>query len=210
MLPRDQTATAPGPRPARRSQRERREETERRLIAAAVALIADRGSRAITLAGVGEAAGYSRGIVTHHFGSRENLLRAVMQHTQTFDIPGDRDTAMIWLGDMVRAYLDKITEQRPAARAFLQMWGEAIAADPVLMPLYAEQDAGFRQLIAQKIGEGIRDGSIRRDADPVATGVLVVGLLRGVALQLISTPPPDRVEAIGDEAERAVRIALRA
>ncbi|WP_207913516.1 TetR/AcrR family transcriptional regulator [Sphingomonas sp. BK235] len=180
------------------------------MIAAAVELIAERGSRAITLAAVGTAAGYSRGIVTHHFGSRDKLLRAIMEHTRTFDIPGRRENAMSWLGDMVRAYLEKITEQRPAARAFLQMWGEAIGADPVLMPLYAEQDAGFRRLIAQKITEGIQDGSIRADADPDAMGVFVVGLLRGIALQLIATPPPQRMDAIGDEAERAVRLALRA
>jgi AcrR family transcriptional regulator len=70
--------------PARRTQRERREETERKVLAAATALIAQHGSRALTLAAVGEAAGYSRGIVSHHFGSRENLLRAVMRDAQAF------------------------------------------------------------------------------------------------------------------------------
>ena len=38
------------------------------------------------------------------------------------------------------------------------MWGEAIAADPVLMPLYAKQDARFRRLLADKVREGIRCG----------------------------------------------------
>jgi len=77
----------PGQPPARRTQRERREETERKVLAAATALIAQHGSRALTLAAVGEAAGYSRGIVSHHFGSRENLLRAVMRDAQAFTLP---------------------------------------------------------------------------------------------------------------------------
>ena len=127
--------------PARRTQRERREETERKVLAAATALIAERGSRALTLAEVGEAAGYSRGIVSHHFGSRENLLRAVMRDAQAFTLPDVGDSAADWLAETVRAYLKNVTSRRPAARAFLQMWGEAIAADPVLMPLYAEHDA---------------------------------------------------------------------
>lgn len=195
--------------PIRRTQQERREQTERKLVAAATALIAEHGSRALTLAEVGEAAGYSRGIVSHHFGSRENLLRAVVRDAQAFDLPKPGGTAGTWLADTVRAYLKNVTNRRPTARAFLQMWGEAIAADPVLMPLYAEQDARFRRLLADKVREGIRDGSVRADADPEAMAVSLLGLLRGIALQLISTPPPARVKAIIDEAEQNTRRALR-
>ena len=195
--------------PARRTQQERREQTERKVIAAATALVAEHGSRALTLAKVGAAAGYSRGIVSHHFGSRENLLRAVMRDAQAFSLPAPGASAGAWLAGMVSAYLRNVTNQRPAARAFLQMWGEAIARDPVLMPLYAEQDARFRRLLADKVREGIRDGSVRPDADAEAMAVSLLGLLRGIALQLISTPPPTRVKAIIDEAERATRRALK-
>lgn len=195
--------------PARRTQQERREQTERKVVAAATALIAEHGSRALTLAAVGEAAGYSRGIVSHHFGSRENLLRAVMRDAQAFNLPELRESAGVWLADTVRAYLENVANQRPAASAFLKMWGEAIATDPVLMPLYAEQDSRFRRLLADKVRDGIRDGSVRADADPEATAVFLLGLLRGIALQLISTPPPAGVNAIIDEAERATRRALR-
>jgi AcrR family transcriptional regulator len=195
--------------PARRTQQERREETESRVLAAATALIAQRGSRALTLAEVGEAAGYSRGIVSHHFGSRENLLRAVMRDARTFTLPELGDSALDWMAQTVRAYLMNVTSRRPSSGAFLQMWGEAIAADPVLMPLYAEHDAGFRQLLAERVREGIRDGSVRADADAEAVAVSLVGLLRGIALQLISTPRPARVKAIIDEAEGFTRHALR-
>ncbi len=195
--------------PARRTQRERREETQRKVLDAATALIAQHGSRALTLAAVGEAAGYSRGIVSHHFGSRENLLRALVQDAQTFTLPEQGASAAEWLAALVRAYLRNVTSRRPAARAFLQMWGEAIAADPVLMPLYAERDAAFRRLLADKVREGIGDGSVRAEADPEAMAVALVGLVRGIALQLISTPPPARVNAIIDEAERSTLRALR-
>jgi AcrR family transcriptional regulator len=198
----------PSPRPARRTQRERREETERKVLAAATALIARHGSRALTLAAVGETAGYSRGIVTHHFGSRENLIRAVMRDAQAFTLPEAGDSAADWLAQTVRAYLVNVTSRRPSAAAFLQMWGEAIAADPILMPLYAEQDAGFRRLLAGKVREGIADGSVRADADPDAMAVSLVGLVRGIALQLIATPPPEPVDAIIEEAERATRRAV--
>ncbi len=195
--------------PARRTQQERREETERKVLAAATALIAARGSRALTLAEVGAAAGYSRGIVSHHFGSRENLLRAVMRDAATFAVPDPGARAADWLAATVGAYLRNVTGRSPSAAAFLQMWGEAIAADPVLMPLFAEHDASFRRLLADRVRDGIRDGSVRADANPEAMAVVLVGLLRGIALQLISSPPPARVKAIIDEAERAARHALR-
>ena len=194
--------------PNRRTQQERRDETERKVLAAATALIAVRGSRALSLAEVGESAGYSRGIVTHHFGNRENLLRAVMRDAQRFTLPDGRESALEWITETVRAYLTNVTSRRPSAAAFLQMWGEAIAADPVLMPLFAEHDAGFRRLFVEKVREGARDGSVRGDADAEAMAVLLVGLLRGIALQLISTPSPERMGAIIDEAERSIRLAL--
>jgi len=197
-------------RAARRTQAQRRSEAERRVLDATMALIARKGSHAVTLAQVGEAAGYSRGIVTHHFGSREKLLEAVMRDAQRFPVPDYSGNALEWLAALVRAYLTNVTGRTPAARAFLQMWGEAIAADPVLMPIFAEQDKAFRSLLADRIRVGIGDGSIRPNADPAAGAVLIVALVRGIGMQLIATPAPRNVSAIIDEAVRSTLNAFGA
>lgn len=63
----------------RRTQTERREEAETRLLQAAIALLAERGYDGFTLAEVGEAAGYSRGLPAHYFGRKEDLLAAAAQ-----------------------------------------------------------------------------------------------------------------------------------
>src|SRR5690348_14480384 len=105
----------------RRTQQQRRAETERRVLDAAVALIAERGSRAVTLAEVGQAAGYSRGIVHAHFGSREQLLAAVVRDAQRFDVPEASGTGLDRLTAMVRAYLANVALRRPATGAFLLM-----------------------------------------------------------------------------------------
>src|SRR5690242_18839956 len=68
--------------PPRRTQQERREEAERRLLEAAARLIAEKGSQATSLAEVGEAAGYSRGLVHHHFGSKAALLERLAHWVQ--------------------------------------------------------------------------------------------------------------------------------
>lgn len=195
-------------RPARRTQEQRRAETERRVLDAAMALIARSGSRAVTLAEVGEAAGYSRGIVYHHFGSRERLLEAVVDEAQRFDVPGYQGDGLDHLVRIVEAYLRNVVRRTPSARAFLQLWGEAIAADPVLAPLFARRDADFRQLLANVVRQGVADGSIRPDANPAAAAVLVVALVRGTGLQLIAQPPVRNVPALIREATRSVRAAF--
>ncbi|MEV5716251.1 TetR/AcrR family transcriptional regulator [Amycolatopsis mediterranei] len=195
-------------RPARRTQEQRRAETERRVVDAAMALIARSGSRAVTLAEVGEAAGYSRGIVYHHFGSRERLLEAVVDEAQRFDVPTYQGDGLDYLVRIVEAYLRNVVRRTPSARAFLQLWGEAIAADPVLAPLFARRDADFRQLLADVVRQGVADGSIRPDANPAAAAVLVVALVRGTGLQLIAQPPVRNVPALIREATRSVRASF--
>jgi AcrR family transcriptional regulator len=195
-------------RQARRTQEQRRAEAERRVLDAAMALIARSGSRAVTLAEVGEAAGYSRGIVYHHFGSRERLLEAVVDEAQRFEAPAYQGDGLDHLVRIIEAYLRNIVRRTPSVRAFLQLWGEAIAADPVLEPLFARRDADFRHFLATVVRQGVADGSIRSDVEPAAAAVLVLALLRGTGLQLIAQPPVRNVAAIIREAKRSVRGAF--
>ena len=65
---------------SRRSHSQRREEAERSMLDAAVKIVAERGLEDLTLAGCGEAAGYSRGLAAHYFGTKEELISAIAQH----------------------------------------------------------------------------------------------------------------------------------
>ncbi|SDN76726.1 transcriptional regulator, TetR family [Klenkia soli] len=195
----------PGP-VVRRTQDQRRAETERRVLDAAVQLIARKGSRAVTLAEVGRAAGYSRGIVHSHFGSREQLIEAVVRDAQRFPVPGTTGTGLDRLATLVEAYLGNVHARRPATGAFLLMWAESVASEPVLGPLYAERDRSFRQSLADVVRDGIADGSVRADADPDAVGVLLLGLLRGIGMQQVS-PAGVSVDAV--LAEQVVELLRR-
>src|SRR3546814_5057692 len=65
----------------RRTQEERRQESESRLIVAAVKLIAEKGANGLTLAEVGHEAGYSSSLLGHYFETKEALLARVVEHT---------------------------------------------------------------------------------------------------------------------------------
>lgn len=99
----------------RRTQDERRALAERRVVEAAVALIADHGSRSATLARVGENAGYSRGIVTHHFGTRDGLLRRVVEYARQVDVPECDSDGLRQLTGTVESYLRNIPLVRRGA-----------------------------------------------------------------------------------------------
>jgi len=57
--------------PVRLSQAERRHRSEQKLLDAALALVAERGTTRMTLAAVGERAGLSRGLIYHHWGNQD-------------------------------------------------------------------------------------------------------------------------------------------
>jgi AcrR family transcriptional regulator len=192
----------------RRTQEARRAETERRVLDAAMTLIAQRGSRSVSLADVGRAAGYSAGIVSHHFGGRRQLLAAVVRRAQQFDVPSSGTGGLDRLTALVSTYLTTLRERAPAPQAFLLLWSEAVASDPVLAPLFAESDAWFRDLLAGHIRRGIDDGTIRPDVDPEAVAVSLVGLLRGIGMQLVSNAEHAPLDVISAQAVEMIRRGL--
>jgi AcrR family transcriptional regulator len=174
------------------SQIERRAEAERKLLEAAMELVAERGVRAVTLAAVGERAGYSRGLVTHHFGNRQGLLDALTLELQNqFQPPETESRGLARLLEIVDAYLSDLRTRPLNARVFLVLWAEAIAAETDLRPAFNERDARFRATLVECLEEGLADGEIRPDLDPAAVAHALVGQLRGTSLQLMSTQDVD-------------------
>jgi AcrR family transcriptional regulator len=193
----------------RRTQEQRRAETERRVVDAATELIATSGSRRITLAQVGEAAGYSRGIVYHQFGSRERLVEAVLDKVQRMELPAYEGNGLEQLVGVVETYLAVVSQRAPSTRAFLQLWLEALAADPVVAPLFAERDRGFRRWLSDVVARGIADGTVVRDAVPDGAGALLIAIVRGSSVQMAASPEVDAA-SVTAEAVRVVRAAFAA
>ena len=70
----------------RQTQVERRAESEQRLLTAAAELIATEGFAAASLERVGAAAGYSRGLASQKFGSKDGLVTAVIAAEADVDL----------------------------------------------------------------------------------------------------------------------------
>jgi AcrR family transcriptional regulator len=173
----------------RRTQEERRTEAERRLLAAAAELIAEVGPSGITLANVGERAGYSRGLATHHFGSKGAMMQRLVDSVtygfreQVF-VESPSDTVLDQALGLVRAYFHELAQARPANRARLVLWADAVATGtPDIRSAMLASDRAFREELAKRIQRGQATGEFAGSVDPRAAATVIIGMLRGVALQ---------------------------
>jgi len=182
---------------ARRTQQERRDQAEAALLTAAAELVVEQGVRALTLARVGERAGYSRGIVTHHFGAKQTLVERLAHATQAGFVPG-LDSAAPGLDRLLRlidGYLGELGRIAVFNRAFLLLWAEA-ATQPELAPIFRERDDAFRAGLRDDVEAGIADGTVDAGVRPAEVAIAVVGQLRGIALQRLLDPQSVDVEQL--------------
>jgi AcrR family transcriptional regulator len=180
-------------RQVRRTQAERRAESERRVLRAAAELIVERGIEGTSLAEIGRRAGYSHGLVHQRFGSKDALIERLTEEavrlftSSTVTRVGNADGALA-VRRVAENYLALIQGSDPIAQVHLLVWSEAIAGGSAKRPYRVTWDRLLRSSIAAMIATGIADGSVRTAVDPQPTAVIIVGMLRGVALQLMLDP----------------------
>jgi AcrR family transcriptional regulator len=177
----------------RRTQAERRATSEHRLLVATAEVIVERGWANASLAEIGRRAGYSHALVNHLFGSKLALVKrlndAVDQYYAERSLPALADrTGLDAVTEFVKLYLSLVTGPDALARVHIVLWAEAIAGAPDIRPSRAAWDRRFRTGIATMIANGLADGSVVAGIDPNAASVAVVGMLRGVAMQLLLDP----------------------
>ncbi len=179
---------------SRRTQAERRGEAEQRLLQAARQIVARKGWVGMTLSEVGEEAGYSRGLATHHFGSKAGLLRALAAYVNSSFMSLVQVEAPKWrpgldaLKGFVSVYLGRNDSDWVNSRALLSLMAEAVTQDSETAPILAQYNRTVQQHLADCIEAGIANGEIRADVQPQASAVLILGTLRGSMLQYLLDP----------------------
>lgn len=174
--------------PQRRTQLERRAVAEARLLAAAREIVARKGWVGMTLAEVGEAAGYSRGLAAHHFGSKPALLRALASYiNENFMEELNRITpvaeGMSSLLSFVSVYLGRTDGRWTNTRALLVLMAEATTDDSETGENLARYNQSVIDFLALHFHAGIDKGEMRDGVEPETCATIVLGALRGVMLQ---------------------------
>ncbi|MFG3128134.1 TetR/AcrR family transcriptional regulator [Streptomyces tendae] len=173
----------------RRTQAQRRAEAEAALLRAAAELMDEQGVRSLTLARVGERAGYSRGLVTHHFGSKQALVERLARTAQAGFVPGleDLPPGLDRLLRLIDGYVGQLGRMNVLNRVFLLLWAEA-ATSPDLAPVFRERSEAFRADLREDLTAGIAEGTIRPDVAPDETATALFAQLRGIGMQQLVDP----------------------
>ncbi|MGB5245806.1 MAG: TetR/AcrR family transcriptional regulator [Woeseia sp.] len=175
------------------TQAERSARSDRAMLDAAVELLLEHGTEKTTLAAIGEKAGYSRGLATYRFGSKAALFDEVCKSI------GRR-----WLKYLQAGVGDKtgIDAMLAALNAFFRFLTESPREARVLHILYcgaASPTSEYRETshnihqrqmhdVANWVRAGIKDGSIRKDADAESVAMQYVAYTTGITYLWVINP----------------------
>ncbi len=171
-------------------QRERSLESTRRLLDAAAQLVAERGYTHATLAAIGARAGLSRGAVRARFGSKENLMWALVNRAsrswfdQLLDPPSE-GTGLARVAAVVRAIGEQVAADPVSLRVLERLIFEATGE---LRRRFVASQRQMRESFADLFRRGIADGSIRRDLEPELEATLLVAAMRGISYEWFLYP----------------------
>ncbi len=193
----------------RRTQAERTALSNQRLVSAAVRVIAEKGYRAASLQAIGEVAGYSRGLVSHRFGSKEGMLETLLD--------GIPDPWLSTVGELtgldalraaIKAHHAWLTLHPRSLRALFMVMHEAQGELEKLRGIFAEKDRLYRARFVEALKAGQRDKSIRKDLDVEASATLCLALLRGICNQWLTDPKAFEATRVYGELERMLTRAF--
>jgi AcrR family transcriptional regulator len=199
---------------ARGSKAEQSLRTKRRLVASATDLFSRKGYRDASVQAIADAAGISRGSIFWHFGSKEGLLWAVAEQLFT---RWENEVLVPEVGgatgiEAVRRSLDAhrkfLTGEPEAIRLFHVLMFEALGPRPEMAGEFARLHRHFARLGASWIGRGVDNGEVRRDIDPEALAVAIVGAFGGIAYQYLLDPDGIELDRVYSSLARTLERGL--
>ena len=163
------------------------EERRRRILAAAVEVLKDKGFSGARIADVAAVAGTSPALVVYHFGTLDGALAEALGSVEDafYDdiaqaLPPDAGAV-----DRLRVLGELGCETGPAVgnwSLWMEVWVRALR-DGQARALRRALDARWRQTLRTVIDDGLWEG-VFRCADPHATTVRLASLMDGLAVQV--------------------------
>jgi AcrR family transcriptional regulator len=191
---------------------ERKAQTRARLLDAAAQVYARRGFAGATLDEVAAEAGFTKGAVYGHFGSKENLLLALVEEYLAGQVTEqmalfDRDRAT-WERPLAGSHrwMDRLEENPDRFRLFVELWAYA-QRDEHLARRLADGLAALRATFARFASESSRDAGLDPPPGvPEQFANVMLGL--GVGLSMLKLTDPDAVP--GDLLGTTLSVLIRA
>lgn len=177
----------------RRSNEQRRQESDKRLLDAGLRLVAKKGAAGATLADIGLAAGFSRSLPLERFGSKTQFLIALVDRTEQWfnqwafaDLQGKE--GLDGLTARIEAHLASAMASWDATSALFMLYFESLTVVPELRPRVTAVGHAYRTALRDLIRQGQARGEIRLDIDPEVEATALFGAIRGSIAQWLFEP----------------------
>ncbi len=180
----------------RRTQAERRCQSENALIKAAIDLIANHGVDGVTFEALGRAGGFSRGLASLRFGSKARLIEAVMRHLherQEIQVAAHGLDQLSGL-EAIIAYVERCLQDlahRNEARAYFMLLSSALAETSGMRATFALIHREVEARLERWVTRGQASGEIRPSIQPGAAALTIGSLMFGVNMQIMVDPAID-------------------
>jgi AcrR family transcriptional regulator len=171
------------------------------MLDAAIELILEQGAK-VSMMAIGQRSGFSHGLVLARFGSKAGLTKAVAREAQrrfveAVEAATGQATGLAKLHRLIDVFLAPLS---PPARAFSILLGESLGPDPVLREVFSRADEAFRRYVQSNLEDAQAAGEIDPSLCTRETAILLVGMLRGVAMQYCVNPDAFEIEALRTQA----------
>jgi AcrR family transcriptional regulator len=196
----------------RLTQAERVALSDSRMLEAAVQLIDERGTSNTTLKDVGQIAGYSRGLASSRFGSKDALFFELLDR---FNRRWKEDSAAaVGLQTKLDAFRSAnkglITFFKNEAKFIRVMYliaYETVGSSKLMRKQLAEQHEAYRHGVARWIRDAAATGEVRKSISPERIAVQYVAAVFGIIYQWLVNPDAiDCGQALDDLRENTLHV----
>ncbi len=177
---------------------QRRENSDRKMLRAAILLIGRKGTAGANLAQIGIDAGYSRGLPVQRFGTKLNLLKAVLEVIQERFMRqveirvGDKKGCEA-LVERIQLQLEAVRDMPETAVTLYQLIVDSTGSIPELKPHVTDLHRVYRDNLREYMAQAKEMGQLQTDVDIEQSVRAISGAISGMSIQAIVDGTTDRL-----------------
>ena len=158
---------------------ERRAATRRRLLDAAIAVVAERGFHAASVDAIAAEAGYSVGAIYSNFGGKDDLFLAVFdEHLAWFE-------SVVTESSTEAAASEALLDEERQFLVFVEFWSYAVRT-PKTRRRLAQRMARLRGHVRGLVEQRAQRQGLELMADADEIAVIALALVRGIAIERLA------------------------
>jgi AcrR family transcriptional regulator len=187
--------------------------SDQKMFEVAIELVNERGTAKTTLKDIGEGAGYSRGLASYRFGSKDGLW---MELFARFDeiwsahlskyLSGKSGLAALQAA--IQAQRDIFTRESGYLRAMYILWYESLGRESDIRASLARHHVIYRRDVQEWIEQGQAAGEVKADVDAAHFATGYCSTMFGTIYQWVVAPDAIDLDAFFEHFAATVMAAI--